>query len=50
RLVFKKLYKAGLQAAIYKYKFYIIKTKFLDFIISTDRIKVDPEKVAVIKK
>ena len=40
---------AGFQADIDKYKFNIIKTKFLGFIINIDGLKVDPEKIAILK-
>ena len=42
------LYKAGLQANIKKLEFSIKRIKYLGFIISTDRIKADLEKMAVI--
>ena len=42
------LHKASLQVDI-KSKFSIKKTKFLRFIISTDRIVIDLDKVAVVK-
>ena len=38
------LYKAGLQANIKKSEFSVKCTKYLGFIISTDRIETDPEK------
>ena len=47
--VLEQLRQARLQAAIYKCEFYIKKTKYLGFIISTDRIEVDPAKIKVIK-
>ena len=42
------IYKAGLQANIKKLEFSVKRTKYLGFIISTDRIKADLEKTAVI--
>ena len=42
------LRKAGLQADIKKTEFHITRTKYLGFIISTDGIEVDPEKVSAI--
>jgi len=42
------LYKAGLQANIEKLEFSVKYTKYLRFIISTDRIEADPKKTAVI--
>jgi hypothetical protein len=47
--VLEQLRKAGLQADIKKSKFSIKKTKYLGFIISTEGIEVDPEKIAVIQ-
>ena len=43
------LKKAGLQVNINKYEFYIIKTKFLSFIIGIDRIVVNLKKVKALK-
>ena len=47
--VLQRLHEAGLQADIKKCEFNVIRTKYLVFIISMDGIKVDPEKVAVVK-
>jgi RNase H-like domain found in reverse transcriptase/Reverse transcriptase (RNA-dependent DNA polymerase) len=49
RKVLKRLRKAGLQVDIKKSEFRVTRTKFLGFIISTNGIEVDPEKVAVVK-
>ncbi|RAL04910.1 uncharacterized protein BO80DRAFT_346558, partial [Aspergillus ibericus CBS 121593] len=49
-LIFKKLRAIDLQATIYKYKLYIIKTKFLRFIITTDGIWIDLIKIIIITK
>ena len=49
RKVLERLRKAGLQVDIKKLEFSVTCTKFLSFIIFTDSIKVDLEKVAVIK-
>ena len=49
RKVLKRLYKAGLQVNIKKSEFRVTRTKFLGFIISTNSIKVDLEKVIVVK-
>ncbi len=49
KLVLEKLRAVGLQVDIKKYEFGVTKTKYLGFIISTEGIKVDPEKVAVVK-
>ena len=49
RKVLERLCKAGLQFNIKKLKFNITCTKFLGFIIFTNNIKVNPEKVTIIK-
>lgn len=49
RKVLEKLQEAGLQVDIKKSEFSVKKTKFLGFIVSTDGLQMDPEKVAVIK-
>ncbi len=46
--VLQRLRNAGLQANIKKSEFSVKRTKYLGFIISTDGIKADPEKTAVI--
>ena len=48
RKVLLRLRKAGLQADIKKTEFYITRTKYLEFIISTKGIEVDPEKISAI--
>ena len=50
RKVLQKLIDAGLQVDIKKCEFSVTRTKYLGFIISTDGIAVDPEKVAAIRK
>ena len=47
-MVLKCLQDTGLQYNIKKYKFYIIEVIYLGLIISYNRIKIDPKKVAVI--
>ena len=47
--VVDRLHAAGLQADIKKCEFGVKRTKYLGFIISTDGIQVDPEKIQVIK-
>ena len=47
-MVLKCLRDAGLQCNIKKYKFYITEVMYLSLIISYNRIKMDPKKVAVI--
>ena len=46
--VLHQLYKAGLQANIKKSEFSVKHIKYLGFIISTDRIKADSKKTAII--
>jgi hypothetical protein len=50
RLVLQRLQDAGLQADIKKCEFDVKRTKYLGFIISTEGIEVDPEKVAVVRE
>lgn len=49
RKVLLKLKEAGLQADIKKCEFSVTRTKYLGFIISTEGIEVDPEKISAIK-
>ena len=49
RKVLLQLRKAGLQADIKKCEFNVTRTKYLGFVISTDGIEVDPEKVEAIR-
>ena len=49
RKVLERLRQASLQVDIKKSEFNVTRTKFLGFIISTNNIKVNPEKVAIIK-
>jgi hypothetical protein len=48
--VLEKLKFAGLQANIKKSEFSVIKTKFLEYIISTKGITVDLDKISAIIK
>ena len=48
--VLQQLHNTGLQADIKKCEFNVTKTKYLGFILSTDGIEVDPEKVSMIRK
>ncbi|KAM3065105.1 hypothetical protein ACMFMG_012250 [Clarireedia jacksonii] len=48
--VLQRLEDAGLQADLKKCEFDVKRTKYLGFIISTDGIEVDPEKVAVVQE
>ena len=47
-MVLKRLRDAGLQYNIKKYKFHITKIIYLGLIISRNKIKMDPKKVAAI--
>jgi hypothetical protein len=47
--VLQRLHDAGLQANIKKCEFHVKRTKYLGFIVTTDGIEIDPEKVSVIK-
>ena len=47
--VLERLRQASLQVDIKKSEFNITRTKFLSFIIFTNNIKVNPEKVTIIK-
>jgi hypothetical protein len=47
--VLEWLYSTSLQIDLKKYKFYIIYTKYLSFIISTNSIKVDLDKISIVK-
>jgi hypothetical protein len=49
RKVLERLYKAGLQVDIKKLEFNVTCIKFLGFIIFINSIKVDLEKVAIMK-
>jgi hypothetical protein len=48
--VLEKLKSAGLQANIKKSEFSVTKTKFLEYIISTKGIAVDPDKISAVMK
>jgi hypothetical protein len=48
--VLEKLKSAGLQANIKKSEFSVIKTKFLEYIISTEGIAVDSDKISAVMK
>jgi hypothetical protein len=50
RLVLQYLQEAGLQADLKKCEFDIKHTKYLGFIVSTDGIEVDPEKIAIVRE
>lgn len=47
--VLKRLQEAGLQADIKKCEFGVTKTRYLGFIVTTNGIRVDPDKIQTIK-
>jgi RNase H-like domain found in reverse transcriptase/Reverse transcriptase (RNA-dependent DNA polymerase) len=47
--VLERLRGAGLQIDLKKCEFHVTRTKYLGFIISTDGIEVDPDKISVVK-
>jgi hypothetical protein len=44
-LIFEALGKTGIRINGFKYIFHAKKVEFLDYIIGSDRIKMDPKKV-----
>ena len=49
RKVLKRLYNTSLQINLKKCEFHVTRTKYLGFIISTNSIKVNPNKISVVK-
>ena len=49
QLVLQRLRNAGLQVDIKKCEFSVTRTRYLGFIVSTEGIEVDPEKVKVVQ-
>lgn len=49
RKVLEILRNAGLQIDLKKYEFHVTRTKYLGFIVSTNGIKVNLEKISIIK-
>ena len=49
RKVLKQLHNTSLQINLKKCKFYVTRTKYLGFIISTNSIKVNPNKISIVK-
>ena len=47
--VLERLRNAGLQIDLKKCEFHVTRTKYLGFIISTDGIEVDPDKISVVR-
>jgi hypothetical protein len=48
RRVLQRLREAGLQASISKCEFHVTRTKYLGFIITTEGVEADLEKVATV--
>jgi ribosome-interacting GTPase 1 len=46
--ILKRLYTIGIQTDIKKNEFSIKRTKYLGFIISTNSIKINPDKIRII--
>jgi len=49
RKVLKRLYNTSLQINLKKCGFHVTRTKYLGFIISTNSIKVNPNKISIVK-
>ena len=49
RLVLAKFCEFGIQVDVDKYEFHVTETKYLDLIVSTEGIKIDPTKVTAIR-
>ena len=49
RKVLKRLHNTSLQINLKKCEFYVTRTKYLGFIISTNSIEVNPNKISVVK-
>ena len=49
RKVLKRLHNTSLQINLKKCEFYVTRTKYLGFIISTNSIKVNPNKISIVK-
>ena len=49
RKVLKRLHNTSLQINLKKCEFHVTRTKYLGFIISTNSIKVNPNKISVVK-
>ena len=47
--VLERLRNAGLQIDLKKCEFHVTRTRYLGFIISTDGIEVDPDKISVVR-
>ena len=48
KMVLDRLRDAGLQVDIRKCEFFVTRTKFLGFIVTTEGIEIDPEKIAAV--
>ena len=49
RKVLKRLHNTSLQINLKKCEFYVTRTKYLGFIISTNSIKVNSDKISIVK-
>ena len=49
RKVLKRLHNTSLQINLKKCEFHVTRTKYLGFIISTNSIKVNPNKISIVK-
>ena len=49
RKVLERLHNASLQIDLKKCEFHVTRTKYLGFIISTNSIKVNPNKISIVK-
>ena len=49
RKVLKRLYNTSLQINLKKCEFHVTRTKYLGFIISTNSIKVNLNKISIVK-
>jgi len=47
--VLERLHNAGLQIDLKKCEFYVTWTKYLGFIVSTDGIEVDLDKISIVR-
>ena len=47
--VLERLRNAGLQINLKKCEFHVTRTKYLGFIISTNSIEVNPNKISIVK-
>jgi transposase InsO family protein len=48
RMVLQRLREAGLQASISKCEFHVTRTRYLGFVITTEGIEADPQKIEIV--